>query len=136
MSRLFSSLLLSLGIASSAAAVAMDWTPIGDPGNACDPQGLSFGELICLGSVGYSYNVGTYEVTNAQYAEFLNAKAAADPLGLYDTAMSSTDGSSPIGTTERRPLLRRKPRGSSRMSCAGSASLRPSADSAIATSRC
>ena len=90
MSRLFSSLLLSLGIASSAAAVAMDWTPIGDPGNACDPQGLSFGELICLGSVGYSYNVGTYEVTNAQYAEFLNAKAAADPLGLYDTAMSST----------------------------------------------
>ena len=30
--------------------------------------------------------IGTYEVTNAQYAEFLNAKAASDPLGLYNRA--------------------------------------------------
>ena len=28
-------------------------------------------------------------MTNAQYAEFLNAKAASDPLGLYNTSMDS-----------------------------------------------
>ena len=28
-------------------------------------------------------------MTNAQYAEFLNAKAATDPLGLYNTSMGS-----------------------------------------------
>ncbi len=82
---LASSLLGSLLIASSASAVSMDWTPIGEPGNACDtkPQG-------CFGSVGYTYNIGTYEVTNAQYVEFLNAKAASDPLGLYNTNMGSS----------------------------------------------
>jgi formylglycine-generating enzyme len=85
--------LLSLLIASWASAVTMDWTPIGNPGNACDPQGGLFPG--CYGAVAYSYNIGTYDVTNAQYAEFLNAKAASDPLGLYYTSMgdpSSTDG--------------------------------------------
>jgi formylglycine-generating enzyme len=77
MPRLCSTLLLL--IASSASAVPMAWTPIGDPANACDP--LSQG---CFGAVGYGYAIGTYEVTNAQYAEFLNAKAAADPYGLYN----------------------------------------------------
>src|SRR5882672_3463920 len=82
-----SSLLLSLLIASSASAVTMDWTPIGNPGNACDTQPVAGEGTGCFGAVGYSYNIGTYEVTNAQYAEFLNAKAAADPLGLYSESM-------------------------------------------------
>jgi formylglycine-generating enzyme required for sulfatase activity len=69
-------------IASSASAVTMAWTPIGNPGNACDPQSQG-----CFGVVGYAYQIGTYEVTNAQYAEFLNAKAAFDPLGLYNPLM-------------------------------------------------
>src|SRR5262245_42145673 len=72
-------------IASSASAVTMAWTPIGNPGNACDPQGADG----CFGSVPYSYFIGTYEVTNAQYAEFLNAKAASDPLALYNTSMGN-----------------------------------------------
>ena len=71
--------LLSGLIASSASAVTMAWTPIGNPGNAPDDTGF--------GAVPYAYSIGTYEVTNAQYAEFLNAKAAADPLGLYSTNM-------------------------------------------------
>jgi formylglycine-generating enzyme len=79
--------LLSLLIASSASAVTIDWTPIGDPGNACDPQPEG-----CFGAVGYAYNIGTFEVTNAQYADFLNAKAASDPLGLYNTSMGSGFG--------------------------------------------
>jgi formylglycine-generating enzyme required for sulfatase activity len=79
--------LLSLLIPSSTSAVAMDWTPIGNPGNACDPQPLG-----CLGAVSYAYNIGTYEVTNAQYAEFLNAKAVSDTLFLYNASMGSDAG--------------------------------------------
>jgi formylglycine-generating enzyme required for sulfatase activity len=64
----------------------MAWTPIGNPGNACDPQATRRFPG-CFGSVSYTYSIGTYEVTNAQYAEFLNAKAATDPFRLYETNM-------------------------------------------------
>ena len=87
MPRLLSRLLLSLWIASPMSAVTMDWTPVGNPGNACDPQSQG-----CFGAVPYSYSIGTYEVTNAQYAEFLNAKAESDPLGLYENNMSPLNG--------------------------------------------
>jgi formylglycine-generating enzyme required for sulfatase activity len=86
--RLF--LLLSLLIASSASAVTMDWAPVGNLGNSCDPQpNVTGAGAGCFGAVPYSYNIGTYEVTNAQYAEFLNAKAKSDPLGLYNPYMAS-----------------------------------------------
>src|SRR5262245_30550479 len=87
MPRLCSSLLLSLLIASSASAVTMAWTFVGKLGNACDTQSQG-----CFGAVGHYYSIGTYEVTNAQYAEFLNAKAASDPLALYNTSMGSGTG--------------------------------------------
>jgi hypothetical protein len=58
---------------------------LGDPGNACDTQTQG-----CFGAVFYTYRIAKQEVTNAQYAEFLNAKAASDPLGLYNTEMGST----------------------------------------------
>jgi hypothetical protein len=76
--------LVSLMAVSSASALAMSWTPIGNPGNAAD--------TTSLGAVSYGYSIGTYEVTNGQYVEFLNAKAAADPLGLYNTNMAGTLG--------------------------------------------
>src|SRR5439155_10027336 len=68
----------------SASAVTMDWTPVGNPGNACKTQTQG-----CFGAVGYTYNIGKFEVKNAQYVDFLNAKAASDPLGLYNTNMSN-----------------------------------------------
>src|SRR5688572_8617488 len=77
--------LVLLSLAASASAVTIDWTPIGDPGNACDTQSQG-----CFGAVGSAYKIGTYEVTNAQYAEFLNAKAASDPLGLYNPDMGTS----------------------------------------------
>ncbi len=82
-----SSCLLLLSTASSASAVSMDWVAIGNPGNACDTQSGG-----CYGALGYGYNIGKYEVTNGQYAEFLNAKAASDPLGLYNTNMAEVYG--------------------------------------------
>jgi hypothetical protein len=85
MPRVCSGLLSSFLIASAASAVTMDWALVGNPGNPCDPQPGS-----CYGAVGYTYNIGTYEVTNAQYAEFLNAKASpTDPLFLYDVHMGN-----------------------------------------------
>ena len=57
----------------------MDCVAVGNAGNAADNTGY--------GSVSYEYQIGKYEVTNAQYAEFLNAVAAADPSALYSTSM-------------------------------------------------
>lgn len=70
-----------------AQPVSMSWSVVGNAGNAVDP-GTSFGSLR-FGAVGYEYRIGTYEVTNAQYAAFLNAVAATDPNGLYNTFMSA-----------------------------------------------
>src|SRR5215470_5563491 len=97
MPRLISSLLLSLSAAWSASAVTMAWTPIGNPGNAGQypnpPTGRTCGNGQQCGAVPYAYSIGTYDVTNAQYAEFLNAKAVSDPLALYNTNMGDAAGS-------------------------------------------
>jgi sulfatase modifying factor 1 len=73
-------------LVSDALAVTMDWSPVGDPGNANDP---ATGSLY--GAVPYAYNIGTKDVTASQYVEFLNAKDAsgANTLGLYNGSMSS-----------------------------------------------
>lgn len=68
--------------AAFASPVTMAWSTVGNAGNAADPT-------TGFGSVGYEYNIGTYEVTNSQYAAFLNSAAASDPNGLYSTNMGS-----------------------------------------------
>jgi formylglycine-generating enzyme required for sulfatase activity len=76
-----------IGAAASPAraAVVFDWATVGNPGNAADPT-------TGYGSVAYTYQISKNEVTNSQYAEFLNTKAASDPLALYNTSMSSDAG--------------------------------------------
>lgn len=69
---------------ASAVPITIPTVPVGNLGNANDP---ATGSLY--GGVGYAYNIGTTEVTNAQYAAFLNEKAASDPLGLYNASMGS-----------------------------------------------
>ena len=69
-----------------APRVAIEWVPVGDPGNACDV--LTAG---CFGSVDAPFRIAKYEITNAQYAEFLNSVAATDPNGLYDDSMGTDD---------------------------------------------
>jgi len=68
--------------AAIASPITMEWVTVGNSGNAPDP-------LTGFGSVSYDYRISTYEVTNSQYAAFLNAVAASDPNGLYNTNMSS-----------------------------------------------
>lgn len=81
--RIFTVLLANLAVAvtQSQAAVSIDYVSVVNPGNANDGTGY--------GAVGYVYNIGKYEVTVSQYAEFLNAVAKTDTYGLYNTSMGS-----------------------------------------------
>ncbi len=60
---------------------SLETVPVGNINNAADSTGY--------GSVGYTYNIGKYEVTAGQYTEFLNAVAGVDTYGLYNTSMWS-----------------------------------------------
>ena len=73
-----------ISCASASASVTMDWVTVGHAGNAADSTGY--------GAVGYAYQIGKYEVTNAQYATFLNAvdPNGANANGIYNTSMGST----------------------------------------------
>jgi len=82
--------LTAFAAAPAQAVVTIDWVPVGDPGNACDPQPPSNPlPAMCHGAVSYDYRIGTYEVTNGQYTEFLNAVAETDTNTLYGLGMSS-----------------------------------------------
>ena len=67
------------------AAVSFDWATIGNAGNAPDP-------LTGFGAVSYEYRIATTEVTNAQYAQFLNTVATSDPNNLYNSGMAGAFG--------------------------------------------
>ena len=85
MSRVFQIVCVVVTVASlgaSAWAVNIETVPVGNPGNTSDTHGNGYG------SVSYEYNIGKYEVSNAEYCEFLNAVATeGDPHGLYNTEM-------------------------------------------------
>lgn len=71
-------------------AAVIDWVLVGDPGNPADDR-IMTDDTTGYGSVGYHYNIGKYEVTNSQYAEFLNAVAQTDTHELYSTEMGSEE---------------------------------------------
>lgn len=71
----------ALAATAGAATVDIGWSNVTNAGNAADTNGY--------GSVGYNYRMSTYEVTNSQYAAFLNAVASSDPTGLFNTNMES-----------------------------------------------
>ena len=99
MRRLF--VLAALLFALPAHAVTIDWVTVGDPGNVPDTDPYLY-PSICgpdwdqpCGSVSYTYRIGKYEVTNAQYAEFLNAVAVTDTNFLYSPSMQITRSGDP-----------------------------------------
>ena len=71
-------------IASAAASVTIDYVSVGNPGNAADP---ATGSLY--GAVDHAYQIGKYEVTNAQYGEFLNAKGQSNANDIYNTVTTA-----------------------------------------------
>ena len=82
-------------LAGTVFAVNIETVPVGNPGNAVDTASHS-GNPVGQGSVGYTYNIGKYEVTAGQYCEFLNAVAGVDTYALYSPTMSRTDYGSGI----------------------------------------
>ena len=95
---------------------SMQFVNVGDPGNTGDTQKMNGQNLIIGGSddtssgygaVSYSYAMSTFDVTAAQYVQFLDAVATkSDPYGLYNPLMggatlgpASSDPSDPQGTT-------------------------------------
>jgi sulfatase modifying factor 1 len=72
-------------VSGASADVVIDTVPVGNAGNAPDTRYGTPG----YGGVGYTYNIGKYEVTAGQYAEFLNAVADTDTYGLYNPTMWS-----------------------------------------------
>ena len=65
----------------AAPSVQYNLVTVGNPGNSADTTGF--------GSVSYSYQIGKYDVTIAQYTAFLNAVAKTDANGLYNTNMTT-----------------------------------------------
>ena len=80
-----------VGASIASAIVTVEFRTVSNAGNAGDPN--SFGR----GGVAYEFRIGTFEVTNAQYVEFLNAVAASDPSGLFNANM----GTNPRGGITR-----------------------------------
>ncbi|MCB9850110.1 MAG: SUMF1/EgtB/PvdO family nonheme iron enzyme [Phycisphaerales bacterium] len=77
----------------SAANVVIETVPIGNLGNTGEWSGEGqpggFGEDRICGAIDYTYEIGKYEITAGQYTEFLNAVAASDAYGLYNSRMGS-----------------------------------------------
>src|SRR5262245_4443073 len=88
---LLAALALAICMAQPAAAVNMAWSNVGNPGNPADTKVMMTDGTSGYGSVGYNYRIGTYDVTNAQYTEFLNAKdpTGANTRNLYWSQMGS-----------------------------------------------
>lgn len=70
---------LLLAMPLAAPAVTIDLVTVVDPGNDTNTGSV--------GSVDYNYQIGTFEVMNSQYVEFLNSVAATDTYGLYQPMM-------------------------------------------------
>ena len=91
--------LTALLFAVPAHAVDIEWVTVGDPGNPAD--------TTYWGAVAGTYRIGTYEVTNAQYAEFLNdppirARTASSPAPILYPREPSQPGSYLLRTAEGR----------------------------------
>jgi formylglycine-generating enzyme required for sulfatase activity len=79
---------LAVCVASpSFAQVVFYWAVVGNPGNAADP--LNSGAIPGIGSMADVYRIARFEVTNDQYAKFLNAMAETDTHDLYNPGMGS-----------------------------------------------
>ena len=70
---------------------SLQFVTVGNPGNVADYTGF--------GLVGaYTYQMGQYDVTVGQYCQFLNAVAATDTYGLYNSYMATVSSGTPWAT--------------------------------------
>lgn len=77
-------------VTPALAVVTIDYVSVGHAGNAADTTVMD--DLTTgYGAVAYAYQIGKYEVTNAQYTEFLNKAdpSGANANGIYNASMGS-----------------------------------------------
>jgi len=84
-----------LALALPAHGVELEWSFVGHPGNPSDSEvmtccGSSLGSTG-YGAVAYPFFISRTEITNAQYAEFLNAVAVSDANRLFDPYMQTDE---------------------------------------------
>ena len=79
-------LLVSSAFGNTVTILTNTVGDVGNTANIADQGGGIFG------AVNYQYSIGRYEVTNAQYTSFLNAKAATDSHDLYSAGMAGEFG--------------------------------------------
>ena len=84
--------LVLLWAVEARADLTIDTVTVGNAGNVGEWSGASYGgygpDRLC-GAVDYTYDIGRYEVSTAEYAKFLNAVAATDTHDLYNPEMWS-----------------------------------------------
>lgn len=113
---LASLILLQVSLTGSVvAAIVMDFVTVGDPGNL-EHEVEHYDGTSGYGAVDYVFQIGEFEVTNAQYIEFLNAVAVTDTNELYDKGMGnltfggiSRSGSNGSYSYSLRPFMADKP---------------------------
>ena len=83
-----------LPIVSAPPSTAVSLVTVDNPGNPADST-----PSPSRGSVAYTFEIGTTEVTNEEYARFLNAVASVtDPHGLWDPRMEDAPGGGIVRT--------------------------------------
>ena len=80
-------LLTLAGPRVAQAQVVLETVTVGNPGNSPDDEVMVDDGSTGYGAVAHTYNIGKFEVTAGQYTVFLNAVAATDTYGLYNTSM-------------------------------------------------
>jgi hypothetical protein len=81
-------LFFSVLTASMCRAGEIEFVTVGDPGNEPYPYQLFLQPLQMAGGVNYIFRIGKYELTQAQYLEFLNK---VDPTGVNTYKLVSAD---------------------------------------------
>jgi formylglycine-generating enzyme len=81
--------LLFAGGRAAAQVVTISVVQVGDTNNSGDTVPMVSDSTTGYGSVGFTYSIGKFDVTTAQYTAFLNAVATTDPYGLYNANMAS-----------------------------------------------
>jgi len=89
--------LACLAAAPAWAGITYERVTVGNAGNAGDPRNGA--NTLGKGAVAYDYQIGKYDVTIGQYATFLNAVAATDTYGLYNSSMGTDLNSAGISRT-------------------------------------
>ena len=102
----FAAALFALPLAAKADVFQMpsgdtslSFVTVGDPGNVADTTVRSDG-TTGYGAVPYTFYMGTYDVTLAQYTTFLNAVAKTDTYGLYNSNMAGAGGQYRFGISQ------------------------------------